>query len=257
MGLETCAKKLPPAVCRLFLETLYWGFKTVVRARSGYTYHIANVLIEWCYCTAHPLGWCLSEVKAGAKLDIEHPVFAASSNCPFLTERDVVDWGRGWYSSKIMARWTQTFKWKYIYCIHSPFQLVTGCILMTSPPLSIQLYSTNDMVFNATNDAWVIGMFYRSLNSLSFNILSENRHLFFSDQSVLNPEKASPWAVLLASVELVGCQQELWTGPKAWQMPSFVLLCKVSLTPKMLQQKQLWKEYLPLVLSLPIHLASI
>lgn len=71
----------------------------VVHARSDHTYHIiANVLIKGCYCAVHALGSCLFEVEARAKLDIERAVFAASSNCPFLTVRNVVDLGRGGFS---------------------------------------------------------------------------------------------------------------------------------------------------------------
>lgn len=62
-------------------------------ARSGCAYHIDNVLIEWCYCTVHSLGSCLSEVEARAKFGTERAIFAASSNCPFLTVTDVVDRG--------------------------------------------------------------------------------------------------------------------------------------------------------------------
>lgn len=98
-----------------------------------------------------------------------------------------------------------------------PFPTVTECILITFPSSSIPLYNTNDMVFSVTNDAQVIGMFSRFLNSLSFNTLFKNRHLFLRNQSVLNQ-----LGQVLASVESAGHQQDLQTGPKASRcLPSY------------------------------------
>lgn len=146
-------------------------------------------MIEWC--TAHLPGACPSEVedRARAKLVIEHAVFAASSNGSFLTVRNVVVLGR---RALIQNKGLMNpgFQMKVYALFIFPSPAVNWLHYNNLPtiiyPAQITRSSMPQMMPR------VLGMFYMFLKSLSFNILSKNRHLFSGISLSLILRKCKP-----------------------------------------------------------------
>lgn len=153
-----------------------WGFKIAWHARFGYTYHIANILIEWWCGTACSAGPCLSEVETRAKLNILYflHIFRLSlSDCRLQEEGLFQNEGSVNPGFQLQVQVLHTF----------PFSAGNWMNFKDSPTIyeTVQHQGLDLQCHKREFDAWVLGVFYRSPNSLSFIILSKSWHFSFRD----------------------------------------------------------------------------